>query len=96
MLLRLLGLSLIACCVSCVSPVVVSPEPDLCTDWTVERILAFDTLERDRSHKVMAQMVTEWDETCAANAALMDKPWGDVVDSTVCQGNRFTCWWRGL
>lgn len=44
----------------------------------------------------VAQMVAEWDEACAANAAMLDKPWAQLVDSEVCIGNRFSCWLQGL
>jgi len=93
MLRRLLAISLLGFGVGCQT---VSPTPDLCTDWTPERIVAYDELVRSGASPVVAQMVVEWNESCAANAEIAGKPWGEVIDSRVCVGNRFTCWWEGI
>lgn len=96
--LRLLVLLLTASSVGCASwfGPTLNPEPDLCTDWTPLRVIEYSMMADTGMYPEVAQMVVEWDETCAANAAMLDRPWAQVVPSNVCIGTRLDCWWRGL
>jgi len=71
------------------APVVVSPPPEQCTYWTQERVDEFGLLSLDSSYPRMSEMITEWSATCGANAAMVGKPWLEVLDPAPARP-----WWR--
>ena len=62
-------------CVACASPVVVSPSPELCRPWTLAQVGEYVAMQEGGDYPEVAQLVTDWNGTCAANAAIVSEPW---------------------
>ena len=92
LLRSLLLFSISGCALGCAGVTVVSPRPEVCTEWTRERADEYGALIAIGTYPEVAQMLVEWNEACAYNAALLGIPW--EPPSEPCMDGWFQCKWQ--